>query len=1064
MPNLTQSAEPDATASGADPAAATGESAHAGAAHARLPASGRYELGAEIARGGMGVVYRAADLAFQREVAIKVLHDKYAPDSGAARNFADEARITGQLQHPAISPAHDLGTLPDGRPFLAMKLIKGETLEELLGHRGDPATERGRFLAAFEQVCQAVAYAHAHNVIHRDLKPANIMVGNFGEVQVMDWGLAKVLRSGGSGEASDPDETSSGTAVVSLRDSDGAFTQAGSVLGTPAFMPPEQAVGAIHKIDARSDVFGLGGILAVILTGRPPFSASSAETTRVKAATGDVAECFARLDASSADPELIALCKRCLAPRAEDRPPDAGEVARAVAALRSAADERARQAELDRVKAEGVRATAEARAEEEAKTRRLAEEKELEQRKRRRVQALLAAALVLLMLAGGGFGWYSDRKATAERERLSRNGEAVSALLDQCESALTRGDAIKAAAALESAGQRWAEGGADELSSRRERLAADLAVLRELDQADQFLWTPIAGKRPDTLEAPARYRSALASFSADPDAVEPAEAAARVSSSTVRERLVGALDRLLRSERSARVRAALRLADPDPYRDAVRDAVMAADDGKLKELTSRELAMEQPAGFVAVLGQNTAIALERRRQLLTLAVGKRPDNLGLLMTLGGTYPSNTSGGANERLRWYQAAVATAPHSPVAHNSLGIALYGKQDYDGAIACYKEAIRLDPKYANAHNSLGIAFYSKQNYDGAIACFKEAIRQNPKSADANHNLGSALYANQDYDGAIACYKDAIRLDSKPAIFHDNLGLALYAKQNYDGAIACYKEAIRLNPNFADAHNNLGAALYDKQDHAGAIVCYQEAIRLDPRFALAHNNLGRALQAKGDLNGAISSYREAIRIDPKQQDAVVNLPRAERMRDLLPRLPGLLAGKGEPRNPAEECEFARLCSQPFQQRFAMAARLYEKAFTADLKQATELALAYRYYAAASAARAASGDGKDAPADSTERAALRAKALGWLRAELVLRRQQASSSSRAERQTAVALLTHWLGDSDLLGVRPGPMRTGLTASEAADWDALWDDVKTTLAAARQPPTPPEPAPHPRAK
>jgi serine/threonine-protein kinase len=166
---------------------------------------------------------------------------------------------------------HDLGVLPDGRPFLAMKLIKGETLEVLLKHRADPAEGRGQFVAAFEQVSQAVAYAHAHGVIHRDLKPANVMVGAFGEVQVMDWGLAKVL-GGRPEEGTDQEETTAGTAVRSMRDSDDLFTEVGSVLGTPAFMAPEQAAGAVGTINRRSDVFGLGAVLAVVLTGRPPFA------------------------------------------------------------------------------------------------------------------------------------------------------------------------------------------------------------------------------------------------------------------------------------------------------------------------------------------------------------------------------------------------------------------------------------------------------------------------------------------------------------------------------------------------------------------------------------------------------------------------------------------------------------------------------------------------------------------------------------------------------------------------------------------------------------------------
>jgi serine/threonine protein kinase len=183
----------------------------------------RYTLGPEIARGGMGAVYRATDTAFAREVAVKVLLDKYAPTSGTARRFHDEARITGQLQHPNIPAVHDLGTLPDGRPFLAMKLIKGETLDDLLKARTGPADDRGRFVAVFEQVCQAVAYAHAHKVIHRDLKPGNVMVGAFGEVQVMDWGLAKVLGTRDA-EVTDPDATAAPTAVESLRQTDSAFT------------------------------------------------------------------------------------------------------------------------------------------------------------------------------------------------------------------------------------------------------------------------------------------------------------------------------------------------------------------------------------------------------------------------------------------------------------------------------------------------------------------------------------------------------------------------------------------------------------------------------------------------------------------------------------------------------------------------------------------------------------------------------------------------------------------------------------------------------------------------
>jgi serine/threonine protein kinase len=153
---------------------------------ANLPRVPGYDLLGEVGRGGMGVVHRARDLSLDRDVAVKVLQDRFPADSPIARRFTDEARITAQLQHPGVPAVYRVGDLPDGRPFLAMKLIKGRTLADLLGERRGPAADRGRFVAIFEHVCQAVAYAHSLRVIHRDLKPSNVMLGKFGEVQVMD--------------------------------------------------------------------------------------------------------------------------------------------------------------------------------------------------------------------------------------------------------------------------------------------------------------------------------------------------------------------------------------------------------------------------------------------------------------------------------------------------------------------------------------------------------------------------------------------------------------------------------------------------------------------------------------------------------------------------------------------------------------------------------------------------------------------------------------------------------------------------------------------------------------
>jgi serine/threonine protein kinase/Flp pilus assembly protein TadD len=386
-----------------------------------------YLLGERIGRGGMGVVFRARDLELDRDVAVKVLQSRHSSSGSIASRFLDEARITAQLQHPGVPPVYRSGKLPDGRPFLAMKLIKGRTLADLVA---DPKADRGRLVAAFEQVAATVGYAHAHGVLHRDLKPDNVMVGKFGEVQVMDWGMSKVM---GAAETAAAGVPTSGSVIRS--NPTAIPTPGGEFLGTPHFMAPEQAIGAVKLIDTRSDVFGLGGILCVILTGRPPFEGESNEGTRLLAAQGKVGPCFRRLDACEADPELVALCKRCLAREKEDRPADAGVVATAVSALRAAADDRARRAEIDREKAE-------VREEEEKKRRevetRLTEAKLAEERgrreseilrqkeqlaaerKRRRVVQWAGGVTVTVLLAGvigTAIGLFEARKQEAEAKK-----------------------------------------------------------------------------------------------------------------------------------------------------------------------------------------------------------------------------------------------------------------------------------------------------------------------------------------------------------------------------------------------------------------------------------------------------------------------------------------------------------------------------------------------------------------------------------------------------------------------------------------------------------------------
>ena len=297
-----------------------------------LPATvGRYRILGEIARGGMGVVAKAWDPQLGRYVAIKVLHEQFRTDAEITARFLTEARINGRLEHPSIVSIHELGQCETGQPFFAMRLLEGRTLSDLLGEREHCHAPWNRFLRIFEKVCDGVAFAHAHAVIHRDLKPSNIIVGDFGMVKIMDWGLAKSLLphpSPGPPPFAPSLRTPLEKALEALDSPAGDFVS-GIVVGTPAYLAPEQARGETGRVDERADVFGLGGILCQILTGSGPYPDPQPSKLE-QAINGNVGPALNRLSASSADPELVDLAKRCLSPHPEDRPRCAGVVAKAI--------------------------------------------------------------------------------------------------------------------------------------------------------------------------------------------------------------------------------------------------------------------------------------------------------------------------------------------------------------------------------------------------------------------------------------------------------------------------------------------------------------------------------------------------------------------------------------------------------------------------------------------------------------------------------------------------------------------------------------------------------------
>jgi tetratricopeptide (TPR) repeat protein len=847
----------------------------------------RYLLGEEIARGGMGVIHRATDTVLGREVAVKVLHEKYAADPGTTRRFADEARITAQLQHPAIPAVHDLGALPDGRPFLAMKLIKGDTLDDLLRRRADAAEDRGRFVAAFEQVCQAVAYAHAHDVIHRDLKPANVMVGAFGEVQVMDWGLAKVLTraSGGCQPPTDPEATTAPTAVRSLRDTDDLLTQAGSVLGTPAFMAPEQAAGAVGTIDRRSDVFGLGAVLAVVLTGRPPFLADTSESTRVKAAQGDVAECFARLDECGADPDLVALCKRCVAPRPQDRPADAGEVAKAVAALRAAADERARRAELDRVHAEGEARQAEARA--------------AQQRQRRRLLLAASGVIALVLLAGLGVSLWQMRRALEAEAAANTNADQARINAQQA--------------------QRNAEQARDEANARAAALAAEQKARRDETRARQQAFAALRSMTADVVER----KFAQGTVLTDDDraflrgVIAQFDAFAAIKGDDADSRAVRAEGRL----RVGHMRYTL---------------------GELKEA---EKDYEQALSICQQLVAEFPTRADFRRFL-----AMSHNNWSKILHETGR-PKEAEKELGEALSIHKQLAADFPARAEFRQDLGMSHFNRanllkdtgrlqgaeQDYDLALSIRQQLVADFPTraefrqdLARSHTNRGLLLSAtgrlqgaEQDFDQALSLHERLVADFPTRPDFRQDLarshtnrglllhatGRLREAEKDLDRALGILKQlAADFPSRPE-FRRDLGTSHFnwgnllkdtgrlpeAEKDYEQAVGIQKQLAADFPSRPDfrhdlarSYNNRGLHLYttgrlpEAENDYGLAVGILKQLAADfpsrPDFrrelALCHNDRGVLLKATGRLTEAQKDLDQALRIRKQLAADLPNKP----------------------------------------------------------------------------------------------------------------------------------------------------------------------------------------------
>ena len=887
------------------------------------PEGERYDLVDNFAHGGMGNIWKAHDQRIYRDVAYKELLPRALRRPRVVDRFVQEAQITGQLEHPGIVPIYDLGWQENGAPFYAMKLVHGiEMKERIEGLHKIPkgSTEYRRMfvklLGSFIDTCNALAFAHTRGVLHRDLKPQNVMLGAFGETLVLDWGLAKILdadaeRTDGaaivSGDYSDnfdADEEMAGESLGSLSEAanptrildgpEGSFTAAtqmsgtvktdsrtegtetkyGSVMGTPAYMPPEQAEGKLDLMDGRTDIYSLGAILYEILTNDAPVPRSKMDEMLDHVINKPITPPIER--ESTTPRPLNAIAMKALSKRREDRYRSALDLAQDVE---------------DYLADEPVSAYPEPWYD---KGRRWA--------KRHRTAVTSTAAVVVAVIVGMA-AWSS-----IESSRIRGLQNAAEEKLGQAQSLATAGRFDDATLRLtEASGLVENEPSLQAIGAAIEGQLAAIEGLAEAAEREHIATIRLEAEQElalaaDVIQSGTRLNDAQAALTeivtrlADEESLKDLYTQAQVDLGVVTEVISTQQQRDEAQQTFAQFQSlvdrARFFATATTGDDLIPNAVTArkaAEDavnlygglsGDYLAAAPSFLSPEQVdylrqgsyelllvlAETELTLVRNEPVDAQAEAARRSLKALDRAENLGVqsraLLLRRARYHDMT-GDENQRDLTLLDAEKIEPSS-----SLDFFLIGEERrraglFDEALKSYRQALQVDPEHFWSLHQMAQTHLLSGQAEAAVAGYTACITRRPDERICYLTRGIAYASLGQIEPALADLDRAQKLDPNLYAAYLNRGAVHVAATNYEKAIADFEKASSIRPDYAGPHVNLGEVYRIQEKYDDAEVALAKAIELDAGNVKAHRIRALSRRAQKEHDKARSDLQQVIELD---------------------------------------------------------------------------------------------------------------------------------------------------------------------------------------------------------